>query len=151
MPNIGDAFPSKFLKASDLKGKPAKVTISKVVFEPVGQTKEMKAVVYFKGAQKGLVLNKTNSNRIVAIIGSPITEEWPGHPITIYPTDTEYQGESVECIRVKTVPGQAAVIQGMDKSPAKRRVAAPEPDAFEEASEVEDNTSAFDDDDSVPF
>lgn len=103
MPNINDAFPSNYLKASDLKGNQVVVTIDKVEFEPVGRQREMKAVVYFVGKEKGVVLNKTNANKITEIAGSALTEDWHGTAIVLYPTETEFAGESVECIRVKPV------------------------------------------------
>ncbi len=108
MPNINDAFPSNYLKASDLAGREALVTIDRVAFEPVGQQREMKAVLYFTGKQKGIVLNKTNAKKIIEISGSAITEEWAGTQIKIYPTETEFGGETVDCIRVKPV-GRAAM------------------------------------------
>lgn len=112
MPNINDAFPSKFLKASDLHGSEPIVTIDRVDFEPVGRDREMKAVVYFKGKQKGIVLNKTNANKIAAIAQSALTEDWEGVAIKLYATETEFGGETVECIRVKpaakATPRQAA-------------------------------------------
>lgn len=101
MPNINDAFPSKYLRASDLEEDGQPVTIARVALEAVGQTREMKAVVYFTEQAKGLVLNKTNAKRITDIAGSPETEDWAGVVVTIYPTETEFQGETVECIRIK--------------------------------------------------
>lgn len=108
MPNINDAFPSNYLKASDLQGREVVVTITKVVFEAVGREKEMKAVIYFEGKQKGVVLNKTNAKKIIEISGSAITEEWAGVQIKIYPTETEFGGETVDCIRIKPV-GKSAM------------------------------------------
>lgn len=101
MANINDAFPSNFLKASDLKGNAVTVTIDRIEFEPVGQTKEMKPVIYFTNKEKGLVLNKTNATTISRLLGSGETEDWHGAAIRIYPTETSYQGEQVDCIRVK--------------------------------------------------
>lgn len=106
MPNISDAFPSKYLRASDLKGSQPVVTMGEVKFEPVGQPRDMKAVLYFEGKDKGLVLNKTNANKITEIVGSALTEDWRGHQIRIYPSVTTFQGEEVECIRVKPASAQ---------------------------------------------
>jgi hypothetical protein len=106
VPNINDAFPSNYVKASDLKGNQCVVTIDRVEFEPVGRDKEMKAVVYFAGRTKGMVLNKTNAKKIIEISGSPQTEEWVGVQVAIYPTETEYAGDTVECIRVKAAPAR---------------------------------------------
>ena len=107
MPNINDAFPSHYLKAADLKGRSIVVIIDRVEFEAVGQSKEMKPVLYFVGKEKGVVLNKTNANKIMQLTESPVTEEWKGHAILLYPTETSYQGEMVDCIRVKGAPAGA--------------------------------------------
>lgn len=102
MANINEAFPSKYLKASDLQGRTVPVVIERVEFEPVGQSREMKPVVYFEGKEKGLVLNKTNSTKIVQIAGSTETDDWNGIRVAIYPTETSFQGDQVECVRIKS-------------------------------------------------
>lgn len=137
MPNINDAFPSNYIKASDLKGNEAIVTIERVEFEAVGREKEMKGVVYFKGKQKGMVLNKTNAKKIIEISGSAITEEWPGTQIKLYPTETEFGGETVDCIRIKPV-GRSAM---------GRMTPAPPPPPMR----VDDDHSSTLTDDDIPF
>src|SRR5262249_49105138 len=99
--NINDYFPSKYLKASDLKGREPVVTIRAVNYEPVGQAKQMKPVVYFAKVEKGLVLNKTNATRITQIAGSGVIEEWIGVQIKLYATQVEFQGELTDAIRIK--------------------------------------------------
>lgn len=99
--NINSAFPSNYIKASDLNGSAVVVTIADVKVEGVGRDKDVKPVVYFVGKQKGMVLNRTNSKKIAEIAGSQDTEDWQGTKIAIYPTTTEFAGEEVECIRVK--------------------------------------------------
>ena len=73
--NINGAFPSNFIKAADLQGSEPIVTIKSVEFEPVGQEKEMKPVVYFVNKEKGMVLNKTNANTIATLTGTFETED----------------------------------------------------------------------------
>jgi hypothetical protein len=109
--DIGGAFPSNYIKAADLKGRSTVVEIDRVEFEPVGKDKEMKPVVYFAGKEKGMVLNKTNASKIVSITGSSQTEDWAGSSILIYPTETEFAGETVDCVRIKPVPAQARASQ----------------------------------------
>lgn len=104
MPNINDAFPSNYLKASDIRGNEPVVTIDRVEYEPVGRQREMKAIVYFAGKEKGVVLNKTNATKIVQLTGSAMTEDWRGFRIKLFATETEFGGETVECIRVKAAP-----------------------------------------------
>jgi hypothetical protein len=111
--NIDNAFPSAYLKASDLGSNAPVVTIDRIEVEPVGRDKEMKPIVYFVGKEKGLVLNKTNGRKIAELVGSKDTDDWHGCQIRIYATETEFGGETVECIRVKA-PG---MIPKMPKSP----------------------------------
>lgn len=129
MANINEAFPSQYLKASDLKGQQPVVSIDRVEFEPVGRDKEMKPIVYFVGKEKGLVLNRTNSKTIVNLAGSAETDDWNGFKVKLYATHVEFAGESVEAIRIKAAPANGAPV---------RRQPEPEP--------VEDIT-----DESIPF
>jgi len=126
--NIDSAFPSNYLKASDLGDKQPIVTIDRIEVEPIGRDKEIKPVLYFQGKEKGLVLNKTNAKKIAEITGSKDTDDWSGCQVKIYATETEFAGETVECIRVKA-PGAAV------KAKPK-----PEPEPIEEL-----------DDESIPF
>ena len=136
MPNINDAFPSNYLKASDLQGKQAVVTIDRVEFEPVGRDKEMKPIVYFVGKQKGIVLNKTNARKITEIAGSALTEEWQGTAVVVYPTETEFAGETVECLRIKAV--QKAKMQRMTPAPPP-----PSPSVTNSNSDLDDSDIPF--------
>jgi hypothetical protein len=102
---VGSAFPSKYLKANDLGEARLVVTISHVTTEAIGQdSKDKKPVVYFKGKEKGLALNKTNANTITKILGTDETDDWSGGQIGIYQTETDYQGDRVACIRVFAPP-----------------------------------------------
>jgi len=107
--NINAAFPSNYIKASDLAGATVTVTISHIDQEPVGRDKEMKPIVYFEGKKKGLVLNRVNAKKVTDLAGTPETDQWPGVRIALYATMTEFGGEQVECIRVKApAPGRVA-------------------------------------------
>lgn len=115
--NINDAFPSNYLKASDLGEVQPVCTIDRVEIEAVGRDKEMKPVLYFKGKQKGLVLNKTNSKKIAEISGSPDTDDWGGVAVKLYATETEFGGETVECIRIKAAKPVAAARRAAQPPP----------------------------------
>ncbi len=97
---MSEAFPSKFLKASDLQDQEHLLTIDRVEMDSVGRDKEEKPILYFRKKQKGLVLNVTNTKTISKLYGDD-SEEWAGKEIVAYPTETDYEGERVECIRVK--------------------------------------------------
>lgn len=107
MPNINDLYPSNYLKASDLGDAQPVVTIDRVEVEPVGRGKEMKPVIYFSGKQKGMVLNKTNSKKIAEIAGSPDTDDWHGVRVRLFATEVDFQGETVEAIRIKAPNAKA--------------------------------------------
>jgi hypothetical protein len=102
--NINDVFPSKYLKAADLNGKTVTLTIKDVGVETIGD--DDKLVVYFKGRDKGLVMNKTNSNNIALVFG-PDTDGWLDQDISVFPTMVDFQGRSMEAIRVKANPRPA--------------------------------------------
>lgn len=97
---ISAAFPSKYLKASDLNDKPFALTMDRVAIEEVGKQQDERPVLYFIKAEKGLVLNKTNSNIIAKLYGDD-TDSWRGQRIELYPTMVDFGGEQVEAIRVR--------------------------------------------------
>jgi len=107
---ISEEFPSKYLKAEDLKGRDIKVTMANVEREKLGQ--DMKPVLYFKGAGKGLCLNKTNANTIGDAYGDD-TDAWFGQEIILFSVMTEYQGKTGPAIRVR-------VPTARDRAPVKR-------------------------------
>lgn len=133
MANIDDAFPSKYLKASDLHGGAVKLTIADVKWETIGD--ERKLIVYFNGTDKGLVLNKTNANRIAFMHGKDY-DTWGGKVIEAYQDMVEMQGRTVEAVRVRppSKPAQQpAPKNGGFASNARQSSAPPEPPPASEA------------------
>ena len=102
---ISAAFPSNYIKAADLDGKPRALQIRTCVPEELGQgnDKETKPVLYFEKAQKGLVLNKTNASVIADAYGDD-TANWEGKAVEVYPTQVEFKGKLVDGIRLRVVP-----------------------------------------------
>lgn len=139
MPNINDVFPAKYLKAHDLQGREPVVTIDRVEFEPVGRGREMKPVVYFVGKDKGIVLNKTNANKIIEITGSAETDEWPGTALKLYTTEADFGGETYDVIRIKPAP----------KAARTAPVAKPQP--VPKPSPVASDAADAELDDAIPF
>jgi hypothetical protein len=99
-----DIFPSKYLKAPDLSGKPITVVIATAALEtlksPDGK-EQLKTVLTFKGTKKTLPLNMTNFDACVEITGEDDTDNWPGHTIQLYPPTTELAGKVKDCIRIR--------------------------------------------------
>lgn len=103
--NITTAFPSKYLKASDLQGRSVEVTIATIVMEEIGQgdDKQEKPVIYFVGKEKGIICNVINGKMIAESYGDE-TDDWVGQLVEIYPDKTSFKGDIVDCIRVR-IPG----------------------------------------------
>ncbi len=103
MTSVSELFPSRFLKAADLKGRTVKAKIKKVEVEEIGQDRDEKPVVYFEGVERGLVMNKTNGVAIAEIHGDA-TDDWTGKEIEILSMMVPYQGQNVAAIRVRAAP-----------------------------------------------
>lgn len=107
--NLDDAFPSKYMKASDLPEEGATTfTIEKVEMQEIGKEKQHKPVITFEEMDKAFVCNKTNANSIAKVTGSRDTDDWIGKPIKLFRTEVEFGGEMVESIRVSIKPAKAS-------------------------------------------
>ncbi len=102
MATVSEAFPSKYLKAADLNNRTVKVSINRVVFEEIGQNKDKKPILYFNGAEKGLVLNKTNATTIGDVYGEQM-DGWSGKEIELFSMMVPFNGQNVPAIRVRVV------------------------------------------------
>lgn len=138
--NINSAFPSNFLKASDLQGRHVGVTIREVGMEDIGG--EDKPVVYFENKDKGLVLNKTNANMICEIAGSSETDDWIGKRISLYPTRVDFQGRRVDAIRVDVAP-QVPTVPNGNQPAATRAVPRREVNPLEFEPDPDDENVPF--------
>lgn len=112
--NVFDLFPSPYLSAGDFDSREFTLTITAVEVEKLADGTR-KPAVWFREAEKPLLLNKTNAVTI-ANRYSPETEAWEGRPLTLYPTTTDFRGQVVDCIRVK-VP---EALQTAAETPAER-------------------------------
>jgi hypothetical protein len=136
----GEAFPSNFLKASDLNGRAVKVTIESVSMEKIGE--DRKPSIHFVGKSKTLILNKTNSNRIQEATGTDEMDDWAGWSITLYACKVDFQGKRVDAIRVDDRPG-ASVGPKPARTAAVRAASPPVEEEFDSGQPV--------DEDEIPF
>lgn len=95
-----DLCPSPHIEAADLQGKDVTVTIKSVGFAEVGAEQERKGIVFFEEFDRGFVINRTNLKRVIALHGSD-TDEWVGKKIILYPSETDFGGKTVPCLRVR--------------------------------------------------
>ena len=118
------AFPSTYLKAADLDGKNMLLKMERVDMEKVGE--DSKPILFFMGLDKGLVLNRTNTAKIVQSYGDEM-DDWSGQEIVLFPAMVDFKGETVEAIRCrapqpKDRPRKADPISsGRDDFPGDRR------------------------------
>lgn len=135
MTSIYDAFPTKYMSAKDLKGRTFTLAIDKCVFEDIGDDGS-KPVIYFRKAQKGLVLNKTNATEIADEYGDDY-RQWGGKTVTLYPDRTSYQGKMVDCVRIAaTADHLPAVFRGAIEPQAP--IAPPPPKHEDYAADLND-------------
>jgi hypothetical protein len=62
-------------------------------------------VIFFKGKDKGLVLNKTNWSALVDITGEEDSDDWEGKKVKLVTRKVEYQGKRVPAIRIEEPAG----------------------------------------------
>jgi hypothetical protein len=101
MPTESDFFPSKYLRAADLKGR-KRATIDRITtetFENDGR-KQTKPVIEFKEQDiKPMVCNKTNFGLIAALCGGE-TDAWSGKQIELHREMVSFKGKVTESVRV---------------------------------------------------
>ncbi len=129
--DVSKAFPSTYLKAQDLGRNTPVVTITDVAMETIGDDSKM--VVYFAEGKKGLVLNKTNANTIVDLLGSTDTDQWTGKKIMLITAKVEFQGKRVPAIRIEEAPKPKTGRASEPAAPATR-----EPGDDDDAPVVDD-------------
>lgn len=95
---VSQVFSGEYLTAADLQGAEPSVVIASVELKEFDDGN--KFLLTFQGKKKGLVANKTNSKRIAALYGDD-TDEWIGREIVLYSDMVDFQGKSVEAIRVR--------------------------------------------------
>ena len=104
--NVHQMFPSRYVTAFDLNGSDVTACIERVIMEEMKSQHgtEMKPVIHFKNAKKGMVINKTNGMTIATMYG-PETDNWLGKCITLYAAEVDAFGKMQKAIRVRpTVP-----------------------------------------------
>ena len=141
--NINEQFPSKYLKAADLQGRSFTMNIKHVGQEDMNG--ELKMILYFEGADKGMVLNKTNAFTISALYG-PETDGWINKPIEVFQAMVSFNNQQVPALRVKapSMPSHVAP----NANPATQNT-------YQQASQglPEQKTAPLNDplDDEIPF
>jgi hypothetical protein len=128
-------FPSKYLKAADLRGKRVPVVIEhldpRAELKMRGGKTERKPVVTLKGKDKQWCLNKTNAMSVAEVYG-PELRNWIGKTVVLYGTRVQFGSKEVEAVRVDVAETQRRA--KVKAAPVER-----EPDHDPETGEVIDD------------
>ncbi len=113
---------SKYVAKTDLQRDDksyteALLTIESVTEEEVGDDKEPKFILYFRGRTKGMVLNASNMETMIETYGEPAqlsgagaTAHFAGKPILLWvDTTVKYAGKRVGGLRLRAPNVQAPV------------------------------------------
>ena len=131
-------YPTKYVKAVDLRGKDVTVIVDRVTWENLvmaGGKKDRKVAIHMRSVggkhlEKLWIAGKTVVKQIAKSLGEKDVGKWPGGKVTMYPTTCRGGGgEEMECIRVRVRTSATAVDIPEDMA------AAPEtpPDFIDEA------------------
>lgn len=101
-----DEIYASSLKAAALAGQERTVTITGGEVRKVEDGKR-KIVLTFAEFPQPLFLNVTNARKIASIHGDEATL-WKGKQIVLVPSQTDFGGREVDCIRVKAAQQQQA-------------------------------------------
>jgi hypothetical protein len=111
---LNDVFPSNYLKASDLGDEPRTLTIRDSDMVEM-QDGSRKLCIFFEQGAKGLIVNKTNANTIAAAYGDD-TDDWRGQKVQLISVPVDFQGRTVDAIRVRVRPAAKAQPQSNVRS-----------------------------------
>lgn len=132
-------YPTKYVKAADLKGRDVTIVIERVTWENLvmaGGKRDRKAAVHMrstggKALDKLWIVGKTVLKQIAKATGEREIGKWGGQRVTMFPTTCRGGGgEEMECIRVRVRTSATAVDIPEDMAAAPE----PAPDFVDEAA-----------------
>jgi hypothetical protein len=107
MDDFDKIYGSKYLGEADLEGGEPRLKISKVELAELRDksgSSKLKFVIWFEGADKGLVVNKTNAKKLADAYGKQ-PDKWVGQIVQLYSEDTSFgKGVRVRPMRKPAVP-----------------------------------------------
>lgn len=116
--DLNSVFGGDTLKAADLQGGEPTVVIANVEMKKFDNGNKL--IIKFQGKKKALVCNKTNAKRIGMLHGNN-TDLWVGKEIMLCVDWVDFQGSTVEAIRVKPPRRREAMAQNGDNEFATRQ------------------------------
>ena len=131
-------YPTKYVKAADLKGRDVTIVIERVTWENLvmaGGKRDRKAAIHMRSVsgkplEKLWIVGKTVLKQIAKATGDREIGAWAGKRVTMYPTTCRGGGgEEMECIRVRVRTSATANDVPEDMAAAPE----PAPDFVDEA------------------
>ncbi len=123
-------FELMFLKAADLQGHRVPVVIADCRMEDMGGKDGFKPVLYFRGKERGMVMNVTNKNTLEDAWGEE-TDGWMGKQIILYSCKVQFEGQMRDGLRIE-VPAAPKVQQPQRKAPVVQAEPLVEPGSIED-------------------
>lgn len=106
-------FPSKFWSAHDFDAQGTTFTITNVRKDQVGA--EFKPVMYFKGQEKGFVINQGNNKILMSLPGFGFESNgWVGKKVTLYTYMAMFNGQPQPRLGVRQADTEAPVAKPVE-------------------------------------
>jgi len=115
--DLNECYGSKYLGAVDLGDKKIRTRIAKTCKETMRQQdgkERPKIVAYFTTLDKPLVLNATNKDRLVDVLGR-VPANWKGAEVGLYTEATQYAGRPTKGVRLKVLAAPEAAVKRTPK------------------------------------
>jgi len=129
---------SDWLKKDDVNYKGINVIISAVTEETVGQEKERKLALHFRGDVKPMLLNKINLKVLAAMFGTD-TKAWMGEEVNLFnDLSVNYNGAQ----------GGLRIRPPMQQQKTREQATA---ELYAKSAAADARTSRLEDDSSIPF
>jgi hypothetical protein len=145
---LSQIFTGSTLKAADLQGREPTVTIATVEAKKFNDGN--KIVITFVGKEKAFVCNKTNANRIAYAHGTN-TDNWVGKQIQLYTDLVDFQGQTVEAIRVRPPTKPAPTVSGNYELRSHNNISTGGPRQSDDERSPQPPVRRADPDDPIPF
>ena len=120
-----EAYPSKYLKGTDLSG-PTRATIRSVTHE-VMRDGVLRPVIYSNDLPKPVVVNPTNADVLYALAGTDDDADWPGITVELYTEMVRNPATGTVGPAIRFRPPQQV------KTPKRKRTEAAPPPNYTEA------------------
>lgn len=112
--DANELYGSKYLKCQDLNGQDIVARITNIELATFNDGKQQ-YLLTLDGYSKKLGLNRTNAQTLMHLYG-PQTDAWKGKRITLHPDITQFQGRTVDCIRLKPASQKAATASDLSEA-----------------------------------